>query len=577
MRAVRRLAFVLLLVAGCGGGWGVRTPARLDLAAMVKARGAADVRRALVVRVLDDPRDVQARLALAELAEQMKRPSEAIEQLEAVLRLGGPIGTRWDDEDRARLGRLLLARGRARLARGAASALRDLERAGSFGVPATKDELVQAQIAIAIANVKHVAVKERAQGRAVLAKHARLAPVRSGTSPAGAPNADAVLPDEAAWLGAKADALPVERGRFGAWLWTINARREAYEQLKAWHDATKPPRDEALQSAYLRALVWWSPVWLGEAKPPPAEDLVGPERCWFPGTDCTPSAPEEAPLPPPPELDTDPRAAMAARYAAARFTIGGAPDASALAPIARAFYRDATIAERLGRDLVASAPDAALAHATLGALFDALGDPARARAQWQAAADASAEPAFVRGLAEAAARTRDGSGALVFGTQAAAAWGDPAVVWTSLAATLDAAGQHVEALTAARNALDLAGPEVLPRAHDVAIAASRALDRKAQVEALTDQRAQLGPRERTEDAGARAAINAHRERPTASSVAQLWVASRAHPRDVELRATLLASLDADDPRRATIVAELVALAGDPDSDRALAAVTALRR
>src|SRR5687767_13096342 len=196
MRAVRRLAVVLLLVTACG----VRTPARIDLTARIQARGAEQVRRELVVRVLDDPRDVQARLALAELAEQMKRPSEAIEQLEAVLRLGGPIGTRWDDEDRVRLGRLLLARGRVRLARGAASALRDLERAGSFGAPATKDELVGAQIAIAIANIKHVAVKERAQGRAVLAKHARLAPVRSGADPAGAPSADAVLPEEAAWL-----------------------------------------------------------------------------------------------------------------------------------------------------------------------------------------------------------------------------------------------------------------------------------------------------------------------------------------------------------------------------------------
>ena len=183
----------------------------------------------------------------------------------------------------------------------------------------------------------------------------------------------------------------------------------------------------------------------------------------------------------------------------------------------------------------------------------------------------------MRGLAEAAARSGDGPAALVFATQAAAAWGDPAVVWTSVADALVSAGQTVDGLTAARTALDLAGPEVLPRALDVAIAASRALGRTAQADALFVARAQLAPRTKSDDAEARAALIAHEAQPTASTVAQLWVASRAQPRDVELRAALLAALATNDPRRATIESELVALAGDPDSERALAAVTALRR
>src|SRR5690606_29538493 len=114
--------------------------------------------------------------------------------------------------------------------------------------------------------------------------------------------------------------------------------------------------------------------------------------------------------------------------------------------------------------------------------------------------------------------------------------GDPAVVWASVARALVTAGQTVDGLTAARTALDLAGPEVLPHALDIAITASRALGRTAQADALFMARAQLAPRVKSEDADARAALIAHEAQPTASTVAQLWVASRTQPRDVELRA-----------------------------------------
>ena len=63
---------------------------------------------------------------------------------------------------------------------------------------------------------------------------------------------------------------------------------------------------------------------------------------------------------------------------------------------------------------------------------------------------------------------------------------------------------------------------------------------------------------------------------TAATVARAWVASRWNPRDVAIRAALLAAIDADDPRRGSLVTELVALAGDADPQRALAAARALR-
>jgi tetratricopeptide (TPR) repeat protein len=607
----------------------VRAPAPLDVSALVASRGPIEARRDLAARVLEHPRDVQARLALAALADRIGRPTEAIEQLEAVLRLGGPLGTRWHGEDKARLGRLLLARGRARLVRNAPTALADLERAASLGAAPSADELVSARTALATAQIRHVDREVRAKARATftqLAQRGKTVAAANRAKVIGAAVGDAaatssvsvgdaaatgataigvtvanappiagptVRPtsaaidatDEQSWLGAAPTATPAERGVFGLWLWSVGAKRESYEQLVGWHGATRPPRDPILQAAYLRAFAWWTPLWLGEVPPPPAEDLVGPERCWFPGTRCAPPVSEPLPLPPVEDLGAaggadaaaalarSPRAAAAIRYASTRFA-GGIATAG-LAPIAVAYLRDGAIADRLARDLVAASVDAAVASATLGALFDALGDASRARAAWQDAATQSPEPAFQRGLAEAIGRTGEGPAALVIGTQAAAAWGDPAVVWNGVTAALLDAKQYVDALGAARSALELAGPDDLPRSLDLAIEASRALGRTAQAEAMVLQRAQLAPRGRAVDADALAALADHRTNPTASTVATLWVVSRRYPRDIELRATLIGALDTDDPRRATLVTELIALAGDDDPSRAYAAATAL--
>jgi tetratricopeptide (TPR) repeat protein len=599
----------------------VRAPAPLDVSALVARRGVVEARRDLAARVLDDPRDVQARLALATLADRLGRPTEAIEQLETVLRLGGPLGTRWHAADKARLGRLLLARGRARLARNAPSALTDLERAAGFGAAPSADELVSARIALATAQIRHIDAEVRAKARATFAQLAQPGGTKAAASRAkviGAAVGDAAATssvsvgdaaatgataigatvagsqpiagptirptstaidatDEQSWLGAGPAATPAERGTFGLWLWSVGAKRESYEQLVAWHAATQPPRDPALQAGYLRAFAWWAPLWLGEVPPPPADDLVGPERCWFPGTRCVPPVTEPPPLPPVEhagDAAREPRVAAAVRYASTRFTSSVA--AAALAPIAAAYRRDPVIADRLARDLVAASVDGAVANATLGALFDVLGDPARARAAWQEAATQSAEPAFQRGLADAIGRTGEGPAALVIGTQAAAAWGDPAIVWNGVAAALLDAKQPVDALVAVRSALELAGPDDLPRSLDLASEASRALGRIAQADTMQLQRAQLAPRGRAVDADALAALAEHHANPTASTVATLWVVSRRYPRDIELRIALFGALDADDPRHATLVTEIVELAGDDDATHAYAAATALR-
>ena len=66
-----------------------------------------------------------------------------------------------------------------------------------------------------------------------------------------------------------------------------------------------------------------------------------------------------------------------------------------------------------------------------------------------------------------------------------------------------------------------------------------------------------------------------RPSPNASVVAAAWVATRGDPNDLELRAALVGALEKDDPRRATLVFELVMMAADRDPDRALAAALSL--
>jgi hypothetical protein len=716
---VLRVRWVVLAgLASCG----VRAPAAIDVATLLRARGPIEARRELEIRMTSDPRDVAARLALAALDEQLHRPSEALAALEAVVALGGPLGVRWHGEDRARLGRLLAARGRARLGRGAATATADLARARELGAPITDDELWRARAAGAVVLLRHSDAETREAGRRALAALAATGDAQAVTG---------------GWLGARPGAAAAARGRFGAWLWTQGARRAAWDELSAWHDQSHAPRDPQLQDAYLAAARWWTPL---DRPGPPADELSGAGRCAFGG--CLPrevagdegleraylEAPLAAPvrdpadaaalvvitlhqalrgeaswgpalasrvdlaavaepvalaaLPsfaapivarfaghaaavpdprpagraavvpgdgetpaqrlvigaaralagapagelaaligdapyaealrrvaePPAAFAGDARAEAAARHALAtiattdvrqvasadsrRVASADSPPAPAaedplratamalLRPIAAAFGREPLVADRLARDAVAGAEDAAAMHATIGALFDGLGDPARARAAWQAAVDASAEPAFVRGLAEAQARQGDADAALVTATAAAAASGDPAVVWVAVARALAGAGKDVHALDAAHSAIELAGPDTLAGALDVAITSSRALGRDAQAARLTAQRAQLcagtaAPRD-GDPTDARAALDAHQAQPSDATIAHLWTAARWNPREVALRVALRAALTDDDPRRAAVSAELVELAGDRDPDVRRAAVAALR-
>ncbi len=697
---------MLACLAGCA----VRAPAAIDVDTLLRARGPVEARRELEIRVTGDRRDVAGRLALATLAERLHRPSEAIAALEEVIALGGPLGVRWHDEDRARLARLIAARGRVRLARGAQTAHADLARARALGAVVTDDELRQARAAGAIAVLRHSDAETRASGRRTLA------------ALVADPAAGAVA--EQVWVGARPDATAAQRGALGAWLWAQGAKRAAWDELAAWSAATRAPRDPALQEAYLVAARWWLPL---DRPGPAAAELVGVGRCAFGG--CVPRevvgsevlerAYLAAPVPPPVREPTDvaalvsitlhqtlrgeaawgpaiaarvelaafvepaelarlpafaqpmiarlvgrrvaapsagdtpsqrlviaavrvldgasstdlgddavyaaalrriaasaggmaaggmaaggtaaggtaaggtaaggmaavtpgeARAVAAARHAAV--TLGVSledPDGEVLGlrAIAAAFLRDPEIADRLGREAVACAPDAAVMHATLGALFDGLGDPARVRAAWQAAVDASAEPAFERGLAEAQARQGDGDAALITATAAAAASGDPAVVWAAVARGLVASGRDVHALDAARSAIDLAGPETLAGALDAAIRASRALGRDAQAARLAAQRARLvggaAPRD-GDPTDVEAALAAYQAQASDAALARLWVASRWSPRDVAVRVALRAAIT--DPARAQAVRdELVELAGDRDPEVRRAAVAALR-
>ncbi len=665
------------MLLACLGAACVRAPRPLDVNAMVASKGLVVARQDLEVALLDDPRDVQLHLALARLADESKRPGQALSELEAVIRIGGPLGTRWRADDRERFAWLLAARGRVRLARGAGSALDDLTRARSYGAVIDEHELERARAAIAIAQLRHVDAKERAKGQATLAALAQTAIA------------------DPTWVGAKPQPVPRDRGLWGVWLWERGARRAAYEVLRDWA-ATTSVKGGPLHDAYLRALAWWTPV---DLPPPATADLIGPERCRFaaacaPGDVVDDPAAAAALLAAPiagsvadanagawlaislapslsgphgwgeslaPHVDlravapgtispfaraaaaaligkraaTIPDAELSSLRPAERLVVAagralsGAPrtqvrvalgplerspegiallrildpappmpfvdarlaalatylhlhhlDAIPVAPLLAAYRISPGRADQLARDAAAEAVDPAVVFASLGALFDLLEDPARSRAAWQAAVDASPEPAYLAGLAEAMAKANDPDAAMLTATTAAAAAGDPAKVWIHLARVLDGIGRHVHALEAARSAVDLAGPDAIGPALDIAITSSRALGRDAQVLALIERRRHIAvpvdvDRGIDDPTDATAAVAAYRRVPTVVGVARMWVASRWNARDVAIRATLLEAIAPDDPRRATLVTELVVLAGDRDPDVGHAALKAL--
>lgn len=573
---LRAAAALALALAACGGG-GVLGSDRF----------------ALTARILDDPGDARARVALAALSEA-ERPTEALLQLEAVHALGGPLGTRWSADDRARYARLLLARARVRLARRSPSALADFERAAAVGAVVPVEELRRAHEAHAVVDLMHVEGKLRARG------HAELAQARLD--------------------GGTANRSVAQRGALGAWLFAAGAKRAGYDELVAWHDVTPPAaRQPELVDAYLRALAWWAPIFTGEVAPPPERDLVGPERCRFGA--CTPRDADGDPaaelalveaLGAPAIVDPAQRAtflAIAQRYgtvtgrawgpivrargidvvaddepvgavalpiadphgyavlAYARRAVDEDVDARVVERILAASLVSPAGGERVARDIVAESIDDARGHAICGATFTALGDPARARTSWQAAVTASPEPRYLVALAEAIARAGDGDAALIAGTTAAAASGDPAATWLVVGRALEEVGEHRFALEALRAALDLAGDNTLVEVLVASIAAARGQGRaelvqrfEAQLAALrTPWSVAIDDRDPTD---VRAALAAHGAAPSAVTVARLWVASRWARDNAESRLALHAALAVDDPRRAVIASELAVLAAD---------------
>ena len=668
---------MLVALASCA----VRAPAPIDVDQLVRGRDPIEARRDLEIRVTSDPRDVAGRLALAALDERIARPSEAIDALEAVEALGGPLGVRWRAEDRARLARLIAARGRARLARGPPRRWRICRvRAGS-GAAVTDAELRQARAAGAVVALRHSDAETRSEGRRSWPRWP-MGPIASRRGSVRGP---------------RPGAEP--RGRFGVWLWSQGAKRAAWDELSAWHAATHAPREPALQQAYLIAARWWTPL---DLPAPPADDLVGPGRCAF--VACPPrevagdDSRERAFLIGPvasPVRDPDDAAALAVitlrqalrgevswgpalaaridgkafadpaglaalpRYvqpmfarlagrdaavpgeadtpdqrlvlAAERALAGGSqaevaalagsgPYAEAVlrivAPLAPAFSGDAhaeaaarhagmiaslaapsdelraiaaayahdpLVADRLARDAVAGAVDAAVAHAMIGALFDALGDPARARAAWQAAVDASPEPAFLRGLAEAEAHQGDGDAAMIAATTAAAASGDPGVGGGPPSRGRSPAPAGMSTRSKRRAARSISpGPTRSPR--------------RARWRAPRAGRSAVTPRPPRSPRSAPASWSrvAHRwqaTRPTRAARSPRILRHRrtparwpgCGPRRAGIHATrrdpyraARRALPGDDLRRGAVTAELVELAGDRDPELRRAAVAALR-
>ena len=584
-----RLGLAIVLLASCG------KPVResINLAALVGHRGLADARLDLEIRILADPSDVQARLAAAELDAELQTPSDAIEQYEAVERWGGPLGTRWHASDKQRFAMLLSSRGLVRLERDTGNALYDLQRAQRLGgVALPPADLERARVAVALTQLRHVDGPERAKGRAALVNQ---------------------------WPGAKPSASPEEHAAFGVWLWASGAKREAYEQLAVWHDHATANAE--LAAAYRRALEWWSPDAAVEARsasesasaPAPASASGSGTGSGSASGSGSGSASASASVslsasasvydaqppvfaePVDDALPVDMRADAAAQYAHARaveiFSAGrrGADRSMPctcdlsnitayrdLVRVARAFRRDPAIAERLGRDVILHATDSTIARATIAAVFDALGDPARARTLWLGASIESDESAIVAGYAAAAARAGDGDAALVVATSAAASSGDPAVVWIDVARALLRGNRTIDALTALRSAVDLAGANTLPDALELASETSRLVGRTEQADRFAAQRAQLSPPASGHAAQRVELAELAQHTPNASVLAAAWVGTRGDPHDVELRAALVAALEPDDPRRATLENELVLLSADRDPDRGLSAALSLK-
>jgi hypothetical protein len=220
---------VLLALSGCAP-----TAATGDTPA-ASARGAELERQieALRVRLAGDPADAGLHLALARALDQAGRPGGAIRHYQEVLR-----HRRLDGNDRRALGRLLVARGEARLGLGEGDAWRDVHRARGLGREAAPALAREALFAGALAGLRRADGPGRERAGELLARAARLAPGDARL---------AVLDPERAELAALAAAA--------AWLADGGARRAALDLYREY--VAKGGREPEHARRYLVLHRWW--------------------------------------------------------------------------------------------------------------------------------------------------------------------------------------------------------------------------------------------------------------------------------------------------------------------------------
>jgi tetratricopeptide (TPR) repeat protein len=260
-------------LAAAGPSCGFVRGKPLDTRALVAELGVDGAIEALRIRIAGDPADVPARRALANLELGQGRKGAALEQLEAVWRIGGPAGVRLNARERKILADLLRARAEARVERGSPDALADLDAATDIGGVAKHDDELRrrATMWLALSELRSTDPEKRAQG----AKRIAAIDAQGTTQEIYAAIADPVH--------AERDDL----GAAGLFLWQNGARRIALERLDAWEraggrESPTAPHLAFTVDAWLAARAWWR----GPAGRPDVATLdravaQGGWSCWF--------------------------------------------------------------------------------------------------------------------------------------------------------------------------------------------------------------------------------------------------------------------------------------------------------
>jgi len=246
---------VCLVVGACGRGF--------DARAMARTCGLECAADEVRFRLARDPRDRDLYVALAEIEEARGRPGAAIEALAQAEKLGRPFRGGLGERERARLGALLLARARARVARGSVDAEADVLRAKRLGVTVEAGLVRAAALAAIAGDLRHTDPKRRERGRKRLVL---------------------VDPERATALGG--DGEPEVIARTAAWLDGARAYRVMMEMLDARvrvHGVASLDGADGAADRWLRARRWWGGA---EGRPDvltvERAEAMGAGPCWFP-------------------------------------------------------------------------------------------------------------------------------------------------------------------------------------------------------------------------------------------------------------------------------------------------------